>query len=109
MTAPVTAHENEVSGYGNATVGDQNDHWVLEMASDTGRKLNHDGKDVVHSLTTRMRFRHSTLGCYLKAANVILPQWGFKQTEVSCAKTENLNDPHIQWNVETHINDRRKS
>jgi dolichyl-phosphate-mannose-protein mannosyltransferase len=109
VPAPITGHEWEVSGYGNETVGDIHDHWILEIASDTGgRKLKHDGTDVVHSLTTKMRFRHEVLGCYLKANNVILPQWGFKQTEVSCDKDNNPSDPHTMWNVEQHINDRRE-
>jgi len=60
----------------------------------------------IHSLTTRLRFRHNTLGCYLRADNTVLPQWGFKQIEVSCEKEDNPDDEHTYWNVESHWNDR---
>ncbi|RXW11236.1 hypothetical protein EST38_g14619, partial [Candolleomyces aberdarensis] len=62
--------------------------------------------DKIHSLTTRMRLKHKVLGCYLRAANAILPQWGFKQVEVSCDKENNPGDAHTYWNVESHWNDR---
>ena len=62
--------------------------------------------DRIHSLTTRLRFRHQALGCYLRAANAILPQWGFKQVEVSCDKENNPKDVHTYWIVESHWNDR---
>ncbi|KAG8968931.1 Protein O-mannosyltransferase 2 [Tulasnella sp. 419] len=105
VPAPVTHHHHEVSCYGNSTVGDVNDHWVVEVVDDLilGRK-----KYVtkIHSLTTRIRFRHKMLGCYLRAANAILPSWGFKQVEVTCDKENNPGDSHTYWNVESHWNDR---
>jgi dolichyl-phosphate-mannose-protein mannosyltransferase len=60
-------------------------------------------------LTTRLRFRHQVLGCYLRAANILLPQWGFKQVEVTCENENNPNDKHTHWNIENHWNDRRMS
>lgn len=106
VPAPVTKENLEVSGYGSADVGDSNDYWVVEVVDDmtTGKK----GKpgDIVHSLTTRMRLKHQNLGCYLRAANAILPQWGWKQVEVSCDKENNPKDEHTFWNIETHINPR---
>ncbi|RXK40898.1 dolichyl-phosphate-mannose-protein mannosyltransferase [Tremella mesenterica] len=106
IAAPVTKENWEVSGYGNATIGDDNDIWVVEVVDDThrSRKDQKDGR--IHSLTTRMRFRHRTLDCYLRAANAVLPQWGFKQVEVSCVKENNPRDLHTYWNVESHWNDR---
>lgn len=105
VLAPVTKSDWEVSGYGNDTVGDVNDHWVVEIHSDLslGKK---PAVSTVHSLTTRLRLRHRTLGCYLKANNVVLPGWGFKQTEVTCNKENNPDDSHTHWNVESHWNDR---
>jgi dolichyl-phosphate-mannose-protein mannosyltransferase len=47
------------------------------------------------------------LGCHLRAANAVLPQWGFKQSEVSCEKDSSSTDLHTYWNVESHWNDRR--
>ena len=106
VLAPVTTLDYEVSCYGNQTVGDNHDYWRVEVVDDLKR-----GPDVdrIHSLTTRLRFRHKVLGCYLKAANVNLPQWGFKQIEVTCDKNNNSKDTHTYWNIENHWNDRRKS
>jgi len=108
IAAPVTKEHFEVAGYGNETVGDENDIWVVEIVDDThtGKKAVHGN---VHALTTRMRFKHRTLNCWLRAANSVLPQWGFKQVEVTCDKENNPKDVHTYWNVESHWNDRRRS
>lgn len=108
VAAPVTKLNYEVSGYGNETIGDNNDEWIVEIVDDTHRGKKTTDKERIHSLTTRMRFRHSALNCYLRAANQILPQWGFKQVEVSCDKENNPKDVHTYWNVESHWNDRRE-
>ncbi|GAA95617.1 glycosyltransferase family 39 protein [Mixia osmundae IAM 14324] len=105
VPAPVSKLNMEVSCYGNATVGDSNDHWQIEIVDDFLRG-GHDPQMRIHSLSTRMRFRHVNSGCYLRAANAILPQWGFKQVEVSCDKTNNKKDEHTYWNIEGHWNDR---
>ncbi|PFH46089.1 glycosyltransferase family 39 protein [Amanita thiersii Skay4041] len=112
IVAPVSKLNWEVSGYGNETIGDKHDHWVVEIVDDIKRGSDvkkhgrDDPKGRIHSLTTRLRFKHETLGCYLRAANAILPQWGFKQVEVSCDKENNPNDVHTYWNVESHWNER---
>ncbi|KZV87393.1 glycosyltransferase family 39 protein [Exidia glandulosa HHB12029] len=105
VPAPVTKLANEVSCYGNETVGDNHDHWIVEVVDDLkqGRRSN---VKRIHSLTTRLRFKHKRFGCYLRAANVILPQWGFKQVEVSCEKDTSPSDTHTYWNIENHWNDR---
>ncbi|KAG9226494.1 hypothetical protein CCMSSC00406_0005839 [Pleurotus cornucopiae] len=105
VAAPVTNLNYEVSCYGNSTVGDVHDHWVVEVVDDI-KQGSKDKVKRVHSLTTRLRFRHQVLGCYLRAANAVLPQWGFKQIEVSCDKENNVKDTHTYWNVESHRNDR---
>ncbi|KAK2466632.1 hypothetical protein APHAL10511_000890 [Amanita phalloides] len=112
VVAPVTKLNWEVSAYGNETVGDKHDYWVVEVVDDIkrGRDVKKHGRDDtkgrIHSLTTRLRFKHEVLGCYLRAANAILPQWGFKQVEVSCDKENNPDDTRTYWNVESHWNDR---
>ncbi|KAI4520845.1 glycosyltransferase family 39 protein [Schizophyllum commune Loenen D] len=105
IPAPVTKLNYEVAGYGNQTVGDHNDYWVVEIVDDV-KAGSKDQVPRVHSLTTRLRFRHKVLNCYLRAANAVLPQWGFKQIEVSCDKENNPKDTHTYWNVEGHWNDR---
>ncbi|GAA6041203.1 hypothetical protein JCM8097_008341 [Rhodosporidiobolus ruineniae] len=108
IAAPVTKLNNEVSCYGNATVGDSNDYWVVEVVDDFLRGARHKF-DRIHSLSTRLRFRHLNSGCYLRAANAVLPQWGFKQVEVSCDKENNPKDEHTYWNIESHWNPRLPS
>ncbi|KAF8147568.1 dolichyl-phosphate-mannose-protein mannosyltransferase [Crassisporium funariophilum] len=103
VVAPVSKLNYEVSCYGNETIGDNHDYWKVEVVDDIKRGTNIDR---IHSLTTRLRFKHNILGCYLRAANAILPQWGFKQVEVSCEKENNPRDIHTYWNVESHWNDR---
>ncbi|KAI0345390.1 glycosyltransferase family 39 protein [Trametopsis cervina] len=105
IPAPVTKLNHEVSCYGNSSIGDNHDHWVVEIVDDIklGKKAN---VKRIHALTTRLRFRHQALGCYLRAANAILPQWGFKQVEVSCDKENNPGDTHTFWNIEGHVNPR---
>jgi len=105
IPAPVSKLNNEVSGYGDDKIGDFQDYWVVEVVDDL-RRGSKAHVDKIHSLTTRLRLRHQSLGCYLRAGNEILPQWGFKQIEVSCDKENNPNDIYTYWNVETHINER---
>ncbi|TFK19151.1 dolichyl-phosphate-mannose-protein mannosyltransferase [Coprinopsis marcescibilis] len=105
VVAPVTKLNYEVSCYGNATIGDKHDYWKVEVVDDIKRGKG-NAVDRIHSLTTRLRFKHQVLGCYLSAANAVLPQWGFKQIEVSCDKENNVDDVHTYWNVESHWNDR---
>jgi len=115
VVGPVTKLNWEVSCYGNDTIGDKHDYWVVEVVDDLrrGKDVKKHGRDDekgrIHSLTTRLRLRHEHLGCYLRAANTILPQWGFKQVEVTCDKENHPNDAHTYWNVESHWNDRRES
>jgi dolichyl-phosphate-mannose-protein mannosyltransferase len=108
VPAPISKLNNEVSCYGNSTIGDVHDYWVVEVVDDI-KQGSKENVQRIHSLTTRLRFRHKVLGCYLRAANSVLPQWGFKQVEVSCEKDSPVTDAHTYWNVESHWNDRRTS
>ncbi|EEH23167.2 hypothetical protein PABG_05378 [Paracoccidioides brasiliensis Pb03] len=102
VPAPVTKSSYEVSGYGNTTIGDNKDHWVIEVVSDVAS----NDRSKIRTLTTAFRIRHAVLGCYLRAGNVNLPQWGFKQIETTCVKKNNPRDIYTHWNIESHINDR---
>ena len=105
VSAPVTKGDYEVSSYGNTTIGDEKDHWTVEVVSDTASR----DRSKIRTLTTAFRLRHTSLGCYLRAGNVNLPQWGFKQIEVTCVKENKPRDVYTHWNVESHWNERRKS
>lgn len=102
--APVTKSDYEVSCYGNLTIGDSKDHWKVEVFDDAGSR----DLSKIRTLTTAVRFKHVDLGCYLRAGNVNLPQWGFKQIEVTCVKQNNPRDKYTHWNIESHWNDKRK-
>ncbi len=104
VSAPITKADKEVSCYGNTTVGDEKDHWKVEVVRDVASK----DRSKIRTLTTAFRLKHVVLGCYLRAGNVNLPQWGFKQIEVTCTKDNNPRDSFTHWNVEAHWNDKRK-
>lgn len=102
VSAPVTKADNEVSSYGNTTIGDEKDHWTVEVVNDAASK----DWSKIRTLTTSFRLKHTSLGCYLRAGNVNLPQWGFKQIEVTCVKENKPRDVYTHWNVESHWNER---
>ncbi|KAI8305154.1 Dolichyl-phosphate-mannose--protein mannosyltransferase 2 [Colletotrichum sp. SAR11_240] len=102
IAAPITKADKEVSSYGNLTIGDDKDHWQVEVVRDVASR----DRSRIRTLTTAFRLRHPVLGCYLRAGNVNLPQWGFKQIEVTCTKTNNPKDTYTHWNVEAHWNDK---
>lgn len=104
IPAPISKSHNEVSCYGNITVGDDKDHWQVEVVDDVASR----DRSKIRTLTTAFRLRHPTLGCYLRAGNVNLPQWGFKQIETTCVKENKPSDVYTHWNVESHTNERCK-
>lgn len=103
VAAPVTKGDYEVSTYGNVTIGDDKDHWTVEVVSDASRDR---AVKKLRTLTTSFRLKHTTLNCYLRAANVNLPQWGFKQIEVTCVKENRPKDVFTHWNIESHWNEK---
>lgn len=104
VAAPISKKDYEVSSYGNLTVGDDKDNWKIEVVSDAASR----DYSKLRTLTTSFRLRHVVLGCYLRAGNVNLPQWGFKQIEVTCVKENKPRDVFTHWNVESHWNDKRE-
>ncbi|KAJ5272868.1 hypothetical protein N7478_007993 [Penicillium angulare] len=102
IPAPISKSHNEVSCYGNITIGDDKDHWKIEVVDDAASR----DRSRIRTLTTAFRLRHPVLGCYLRAGNVNLPQWGFKQIETTCVKENKPGDVYTHWNVESHNNER---
>ena len=98
IPAPVSVNEWEVSGYGNVTMGDKYDHWMIERVEDlSGAKSNR-----IRSLSTRFKIRNLESGCLLRADRTNLPQWGFKQEEVVCQKNPDDSSRNNMWNIEEH-------
>lgn len=102
VPAPVTKADYEVSCYGNVTIGDEKDHWEVQVISDAASS----DRSRIRTLATAFRLRHVELDCWLRAGNVNLPQWGFKQIETTCTKANNPKDTYTHWNVESHTNER---
>lgn len=102
IAAPVTKSHLEVAAYGNSSVGDEKDDWIVEVASQIGN----ENKSRLHTLTTSIRLKSKVYGCYLGVTGSQLPQWGFRQGEVACISSMFTRDKRIWWNIETHENDK---
>jgi dolichyl-phosphate-mannose-protein mannosyltransferase len=103
VQAPVADkdHNHEVSGYGqhSGKFSDLNDNWRVEIVDDKGEPIGIKGQPV-HAVTGKIRLVHANLGCVLNCANRPLPEWGFKQSEVTCGR-ETLKTNAI-WFIETN-------
>jgi len=101
INAPVSSNLGyEVSGYGDMTVGDAKDNWVVEIMHQYGD----EDSLRLHPLTSSFRLRHEVMGCYLAAPGVSLPKWGFSQGEVLCLRDPFRRDKRTWWNIESHTN-----
>lgn len=94
-------HNYEVSGYGMHSnhFSDLNDNWRVEIVNEKGEPVGKN-KEPVHAVTAKIRLVHQNLGCVLNCANRPLPEWGFKQSEVTCGR-ETLKTNSI-WFIETN-------
>lgn len=98
IKAPLTSEDFEVSTYGvaNPKIMDPNDFWEIELVRESTESH-------IMALKSNFRLKHVSTGCYLSSKNKKLPDWGFKQGEVTC--TLNKNDGKaLVWNVERHRN-----
>ncbi|GME74945.1 unnamed protein product [Ambrosiozyma monospora] len=104
------------TGYGDETIGDDKDDWVIEIVSQFHSSDPHyvkqyesdqDFQQFVHPISTNFKLRHKTLGCYLATTGLAYPSWGFKQGEVVCMRHPGplqwLQSATI-WNIESHEN-----
>ena len=89
--------QNEVSAYGyEGFEGDANDFFRVEII-----KSMSDGsaaKTRIRTIESKFRLIHVMTGCALFSHKVKLPEWGFDQQEVTCAKQGTL--PNSIWYVE---------
>lgn len=100
IPAPVTKGTWEVSGYGDETVGDDKDNWIVEIVDHYGS----EDSDKLHPLTSSFRLKNQVLGCYLGVTDTPLPAWGFRQGEVVCWPNPFKRDKRTWWNIEDHTN-----
>ncbi|KAJ3347750.1 Protein O-mannosyltransferase 2 [Entophlyctis luteolus] len=107
LVAPITKSQWEVSAYGKLEIDDPNDLWKVEIIKDDRPKKSEPRE--IRSLTTHFALRHVSLGCLLHSGDgSTLPEWGFKQAEVFCDKSNDTTKLGSLWNVEQHWNDLRK-
>ncbi|KAG9771237.1 PMT-domain-containing protein, partial [Aureobasidium melanogenum] len=96
---PITEAEwqNEVSAYGyEGFEGDANDLFRVEIV-----KSMSDGEEAktrLRTIQTKFKLVHVMTGCVLFSHKVKLPDWGFEQQEVTCAKGGTL--PNSVWYIE---------
>lgn len=101
IAAPVSKSAWEVSGYGDHLLGDEKDHWVVEIVAQHGT----EDKNRLHPLTTSFRLKNIVMDCYLAQTGHHLPEWGFRQSEMACVKSPFKRDKRTWWNIESHENE----
>lgn len=106
MPGFVTSEHYEVGGHGTEEEPVIGNTWKFEVHDDIGAMSNENNR--IHTLSTRFRLRHAELGCLLRSEKASLPQWGFKQGEMTCDPNAKNNDPGVLWNIEEHKNEKRK-
>lgn len=98
IKAPVSKSDYEVAGYGNLTIGDAKDNWIVEIMESSGP----EDKLRLHPLTSSFRLKNQVLDCYLGVTGNSLPAWGFRQGEVACVKDPFKKDKRTWWNIENN-------
>lgn len=100
--------QHEVSCYGHhmSNFSDINDNWRIEIVDKKGRSITEDQdtakaqKPPVLALGTKFRLVHRNVGCKLHCRNKALPDWGYKQSEITCGR-ETLRLNQI-WIIESN-------
>ena len=96
---PVTEADwqNEVSAYGyEGFEGDANDLFRIEIIKKMSDGA--EAKQRLRTIQTKFKLVHIMTGCSLFSHKVKLPDWGFEQQEVTCARQGTL--PNSIWYVE---------
>jgi dolichyl-phosphate-mannose-protein mannosyltransferase len=97
---PVTEADwqQEVTAYGyEGFEGDANDLFRVEIVKSMS---DGKGKDYLRTIETKFKLVHPMTGCVLFSHKVKLPDWGFEQQEVTCAKGGTL--PNSIWYIESN-------
>lgn len=101
IKAPITKRDWEVSCTGSETVHDENDVWIIEF------KDKATASKGLQTFFTSFRLKHAVQGCYLRYTAKQLPEWGYKQGEVTCVRESEAGNDCI-WNIEENVNKRLK-
>ncbi|CCD23013.1 uncharacterized protein NDAI_0A08600 [Naumovozyma dairenensis CBS 421] len=101
--AHVSKNDLEVAGNGYGfEQGDNGDNWIIEIIDQKSSKSENTSQ--IHPLTTTFRIKNIVSDCYLIQTEHNLPDWGYRQSEVTCSKKVSKTDLRAYWNVETHEN-----
>jgi dolichyl-phosphate-mannose-protein mannosyltransferase len=95
---PVTEADwqQEVTAYGyEGFEGDANDYFRIEIVKSMS---DGKGKESLRTIESKFKLVHIMSGCVLFSHKVKLPDWGFEQQEVTCAKGGTL--PNSVWYIE---------
>jgi len=89
----------EVSAYGyEGFEGDANDLFRVEIIKSLSDGV--EAKQRLRTIQTKFKLVHIMTGCVLFSHKVKLPDWGFEQQEVTCAKGATL--PNSVWYIESN-------
>ncbi|KAJ5864408.1 uncharacterized protein N7529_006324 [Penicillium soppii] len=89
----------EVSAYGyEGFAGDANDLWKVEIVPSLSETP--ESKKRLRTIQSKFRLVHVMTGCVLFSHKVKLPDWGWEQQEVTCAKGGTL--PNSVWYIESN-------
>ncbi|KAJ5124727.1 uncharacterized protein N7515_008552 [Penicillium bovifimosum] len=89
----------EVSAYGyEGFPGDANDLFRVEIVKSMSETP--ESKTRLRTIQSKFRLVHVMTGCVLFSHKVKLPDWGFEQQEVTCAKGGTL--PNSLWYIESN-------
>ncbi|KAJ5885001.1 Dolichyl-phosphate-mannose--protein mannosyltransferase 1 [Penicillium taxi] len=90
----------EVSAYGyEGFGGDANDFFKVEIVKSLSEGA--EAKSRLRTIQTKFRLVHIMTGCVLFSHKVKLPEWGYEQQEVTCAKGGTL--PNSVWYIESNV------
>ncbi|PWY66288.1 PMT-domain-containing protein [Aspergillus eucalypticola CBS 122712] len=89
----------EVSAYGyDGFPGDANDLFRVEIVKSLSE--GEEAKKRLRTIQTKFRLVHVMTNCVLFSHKVKLPEWGFDQQEVTCARGATL--PNSIWYIESN-------
>lgn len=95
-------HKSKYSGYGfPGHEGDANDYWIVEI--DQEQSEEGEARTRLQTLRSKIRLLHPLQSCALFSHPIALPEWGFRQQEVTCI--QNGKKPKTMWVIEETRND----
>ncbi|KAJ2371435.1 Protein O-mannosyltransferase 2 [Coemansia sp. RSA 2607] len=108
VLAPLTTSHFEVAAE-NITSSSEDglSNWRVEIVE---QQYSGNRDKRLHAMTTMFRLRHQETGCLLRVGSRRLPDWGWKQSEVTClpdkSGKKNVKSKDVLWYIEHNTNTR---